>query len=41
MNAPAPEFVKSLGARIPMRALIVLGLVALAYPWSLLTLTEA
>ena len=29
-----------MSARIPMRALIVLGLVALAYPWSLLTLTR-
>ena len=41
MNAPAPELVKSMSARIPMRALILLGLVALAYPWSLITLTRS
>lgn len=41
MNAPAPELLKVMSARIPMRALIVLGLVALAYPWSLITLTRS
>ena len=40
MSISALDLVQTTSARIPVRALVVLGLVALAYPWSLVTLTR-
>ena len=41
MNVPARDLVQTMSARMPMRALILLGLIALAYPWSLVTLSRS
>jgi exosortase/archaeosortase family protein len=41
VNVPARDLVQTMSARISMRALILLGLVALAYPWSLVTLSRS